>query len=296
MSGKLKAIKTRIKAVKETQQITKAMKMVSAAKLRRAQDAIVQIRPYSDKLNEMLGNIVVSLEGEFDLALAKEREVNNVLVVLVTSDRGLCGSFNSSLIKKVKSLMSDKYASQASADNVTLLSIGKKGYESFAKKHDNINSDYVDLFSELSFSNSSDLANYIMNSFTEGKYDVIELVYSKFKNAAIQIIDSEQFLPLDKDSLVSDDASAENNDFIYEPSKEDILEELIPKILKTYLHRALLDNNASEHGARMTAMDKATENCDELLGDLRISFNRARQEAITKELSEIVGGAAALEG
>lgn len=296
MSGKLKAIKTRIKAVKETQQITKAMKMVSAAKLRRAQDAIVQIRPYSDKLNEMLGNIVVSLEGEFDLALAKEREVNNVLVVLVTSDRGLCGSFNSSLIKKVKSLMSDKYASQVSADNVTLLSIGKKGYESFAKKHDNINSDYVDLLSELSFSNSSDLANYIMNSFTEGKYDVIELVYSKFKNAAIQIIDSEQFLPLDKDSLVSDDASDEKNDFIYEPSKEDILEELIPKILKTYLHRALLDNNASEHGARMTAMDKATENCDELLGDLRISFNRARQEAITKELSEIVGGAAALEG
>ena len=296
MSGKLKAIKTRIKAVKETQQITKAMKMVSAAKLRRAQDAIIQIRPYSDKLNEMLGNIVVSLEGEVDLALAKEREVNNVLVVLVTSDRGLCGSFNSSLIKKVKALMSDKYASQVSTGNVTLLNIGKKGYESFAKKHENTNSDYVNLFSDLSFSSSSDLANYIMSSFTLGKYDIVELVYSKFKNAAVQIIDSEQFLPLDKDSLVSDDSSNENNDFIYEPGKADILEELIPKILKTYLHRALLDNNASEHGARMTAMDKATENCDELLGDLRISFNRARQEAITKELSEIVGGAAALEG
>ncbi len=295
MSGKLKAIKTRIKAVKETQQITKAMKMVSAAKLRRAQDAIVQIRPYSNKLNEILANVVGSLEGDVQLNLAKDRDVNNVLVVLVTSDRGLCGSFNSSLIKKVRALLENKY-SYLDSSNVTLLCVGKKGYEYFSKRHDHINTEFLNLFSDLNFSNTADLANYIMSSYEDGTYDFVELVYAQFKNAAVQIIDNEQYLPIDKTALSADEGSEQNLDFLFEPSKEEILEELIPKILKIYLHRAFLDNNASEHGARMTAMDKASENCDELLGDLRISFNRARQEAITKELSEIVGGAAALEG
>ena len=295
MSGKLKAIKTRIKAVKETQQITKAMKMVSAAKLRRAQDAIIQIRPYANKLNELLQNIIANLDGDVDIDLAKGKEVNKVLLVLVTSDRGLCGSFNSNLIKVTRNLINDKYEVQNKAGNLSLICVGKKGNDFYSKRHDNVNDKYSDLFSNLEFSNSSELADELINGYKDGLYDAIELIYAKFKNPATQIIGSEQFLPIDKEIINNDMASPKNADFIYEPDKQQILENLIPKILRTQLHRSLLDNNASEHGARMTAMDKATENCDELLGDLRISFNRARQEAITKELSEIVGGAAALE-
>lgn len=295
MSGKLKAIKTRIKAVKETQQITKAMKMVSAAKLRRAQDSIIQIRPYANKLNELLQNIIANLDGDIEVGLAKEREINKVLIVLVTSDRGLCGSFNTNLIKVAKNLINEKYSDQNKAGNLSIITVGKKGFDFYSRRHDKVNDEYTSLFSNLDFSNSSNLADELIKSYLKGSYDVVELIYAKFKNPATQIIGNEQFLPINKDIINNDSAEIKKADFIYEPGKQEMLETLIPIILRTQFHRTLLDNNASEHGARMTAMDKATENCDELLGDLRISFNRARQEAITKELSEIVGGAAALE-
>jgi len=293
MSGKLKEIKLRIKAVKDTQQITKAMKMVSAAKLRRAQEAIVQVRPYSQKLNEVLSNIVAGLDGEVALDLAVEREVEKVLVVLLTSDRGLCGSFNANLQKRAKALIEDKYKSQSESGNLTLMTIGKKGNEFFSSRFDNINADYIDLFTRLSFANTAEIAETIMSDFKSGQYDRVEVVYSKFKNAATQEFSTEQFLPIQVN--MEESSSTTSNDFVYEPDRAELLKDLVPRILKTYFHRMFLDNNASEHGARMTSMDNASENCNELLGDLTILYNRARQAAITTELTEIVSGAAALE-
>jgi len=293
MSGKLKEIKLRIKAVKDTQQITKAMKMVSAAKLRRAQEAIVQVRPYSQKLNEVLSNIVAGLDGEVALDLAVEREVEKVLVVLLTSDRGLCGSFNANLQKRAKALIEDKYKSQSESGNLTLMTIGKKGNEFFSSRFDNINADNIDLFTRLSFANTAEIAETIMSDFKSGQYDRVEVVYSKFKNAATQEFSTEQFLPIQVN--MEESSSTASNDFVYEPDRAELLKDLVPRILKTYFHRMFLDNNASEHGARMTSMDNASENCNELLGDLTILYNRARQAAITTELTEIVSGAAALE-
>jgi len=293
MSGKLKEIKLRIKAVKDTQQITKAMKMVSAAKLRRAQEAIVQVRPYSQKLNEVLSNIVAGLDGEVALDLAVEREVEKVLVVLLTSDRGLCGSFNANLQKRAKALIEDKYKSQSESGNLTLMTIGKKGNEFFSSRFDNINADHIDLFTRLSFANTAEIAETIMSDFKSGQYDRVEVVYSKFKNAATQEFSTEQFLPIQVN--MEESSSTASNDFVYEPDRAELLKDLVPRILKTYFHRMFLDNNASEHGARMTSMDNASENCNELLGDLTILYNRARQAAITTELTEIVSGAAALE-
>jgi len=293
MSGKLKEIKLRIKAVKDTQQITKAMKMVSAAKLRRAQEAIVQVRPYSQKLNEVLSNIVAGLDGEVALDLAVEREVEKVLVVLLTSDRGLCGSFNANLQKRAKALIEDKYKSQSESGNLTLMTIGKKGNEFFSSRFDNINADNIDLFTRLSFANTAEIAETIMSDFKSGQYDRVEVVYSKFKNAATQEFSTEQFLPIQVN--MEESSSTTSNDFLYEPDRAELLKDLVPRILKTYFHRMFLDNNASEHGARMTSMDNASENCNELLGDLTILYNRARQAAITTELTEIVSGAAALE-
>ena len=292
MSGKLKEIKLRIKAVKDTQQITKAMKMVSAAKLRRAQEAITQLRPYSGKLNEILSNIVAGMEGDMSLDLAQERPTEKVLVVLVTSDRGLCGSFNSNLIKKAKSLVEVKYKDQVAAGNLTMLTVGKKGMEFFDTKFDlPMNKDHYQLFADLSFAKTSAISELAINGFLKGEYDKVEVVYAHFKNAAVQEFTIEQFLPIVLDTA----SSGTSTDFLFEPNKEDLLEELVPTILKTYFHRMILDNNASEHGARMTSMDNASENCNELLGDLTILFNRARQAAITTELTEIVSGAAALE-
>lgn len=297
MSGKLKEIKLRIKAVKDTQQITKAMKMVSAAKLRRAQDAITRVRPYSEKLNEVLGNIVAGLEGDVSLSLAQEREVEKVLVVLLTSDRGLCGSFNTNLIKKAKVLVEDTYKEIADAGNLTLMTIGKKGNEFYTSKYPNLNviGDHVELFSNLEFTNTAAISESIMSAFEAGEYDRVEVVYSKFKNAAVQDFSTETFLPIQVATSSEELESSANNDFIFEPERAELLEELVPRILKTYFHRMVLDNNASEHGARMTSMDNASENCNELLGDLTILYNRARQAAITTELTEIVSGAAALE-
>lgn len=293
MSGALKEVRNRIKSVQSTQQITKAMKMVSAAKLRRAQDAITQMRPYAKKLQEMLSNIVSSGEGDISVNLAAERPVEKVLIILVTSDRGLCGGYNSNLIKLAKQTIREKYATQDSKGNVQLLPIGKKGYEHLTKNGFKVVSDYWDIFSDLKFERVQAAAGYAMNLFAAKEVDAVEIIYSEFKNAASQAYIAEQFLPVQK---VEATENKKKSDFIFEPDKAVLIAELMPKILNTQLYKAVLDANASEHGARMTAMDKASDNANELLKSLKISYNRARQAAITTELTEIVSGAAALTG
>lgn len=293
MAGQLKEVRNRIKSVQSSQQITKAMKMVSAAKLRRAQDAIIQMRPYARKLQEMLSNIVSNSEGEGGMALATERPVEKVLLIVITSDRGLCGAFNANLIKLAKATIAEKYTSQFKKGNVTIWSIGKKGYEHFVKNKFNADATFKDIFLKLTFENVQQAAQAAVKAFEEKQFDVAEIIYSEFKNAATQRFTVERFLPIPK---VKKKAGAAKADFIYEPAKEELIAELMPKILNTQLYKAVLDSNASEHGARMTAMDKASENANELLRVLKISYNRARQAAITTELTEIVSGAAALQG
>lgn len=292
MAGQLKEVRERIKSVRSTQQITKAMKMVSAAKLRRATEAITQIRPYAGKLADILNNILASSDGDISLELTQERPVENVLLVLFTSDRGLCGGFNSSIIKRTTLLINEKYANVAKK-NITILAIGKKGQGAFKRLGYNVDDTYVNLLQNISFASTAEAANYAINAFRNKEYDVVELVYGRFKNAAVQFAEAESFLPL----VATKDENAGNAkaDFIFEPNKVEIVEEIVPKILKTQFFKALLDTNASEHGARMTAMDKATENAEDMLRSLRISYNRARQAAITTELTEIVSGAAALQ-
>jgi F-type H+-transporting ATPase subunit gamma len=293
MSGALKEVRNRIKSVQSTQQITKAMKMVSAAKLRRAQDAITQMRPYAQKLQEVLSNIVSNSEGEVNMDLAAERTVEKAMIIIVTSDRGLCGGYNSNLIKLAKQVAKDKYPNQLAKGNVQFLPIGKKGYEHFSKNGFTVVDKFWNIFTGLSFDKVQAAAKYAMDAFANKELDAVELVYSEFKNAATQVYSAEQFLPVRKVAKVP---GQKNADFIYEPSKEVLIAELIPKILNTQLFKSTLDGNASEHGARMTAMDKASDNANELLKSLKISYNRARQAAITTELSEIVSGAAALNG
>lgn len=293
MSGALKEVRNRIKSVQSTQQITKAMKMVSAAKLRRAQDAITQMRPYAQKLQEMLSNIVSSSDGNVAMDLAAERPVEKVLVIVVTSDRGLCGGYNSNLIKLAKQVAREKYAAQFAKGNVQLLPIGKKGYEHFSKNGFKVIDKFWDIFTGLSFEKVQAAAQYAMDAFAAKEVDAVEVIYSEFKNAATQRFIAEQFLPVQK---VSDKGSNKKSDFIFEPNQEVLIKELMPKILNTQLYKAVLDGNASEHGARMTAMDKASDNANELLKTLKITYNRARQAAITTELTEIVSGAAALQG
>lgn len=293
MSGALKEVRNRIKSVQSTQQITKAMKMVSAAKLRRAQDAITQMRPYAQKLQEMLSNIVSNSNGDVNMALAAERPVEKVMIIVVTSDRGLCGGYNSNLIKLAKQIIAEKYAAQAAKGNVQILPIGKKGYENFSKNGYKVVNQYWDIFTGLSFEKVQAAAKHAMDAFANKEIDAVELVYSEFKNAATQRFVSEQFLPVAK---LPKAVGQKNVDFIFEPGKDVLIAELMPKILNTQLFKATLDGHASEHGARMTAMDKASDNANELLKSLKISYNRARQAAITTELTEIVSGAAALQG
>ena len=293
MSGALKEVRNRIKSVQSTQQITKAMKMVSAAKLRRAQDAITQMRPYAQKLQEMLGNIVSNSDGDISLALAADRVVEKVMIIVVTSDRGLCGGYNSNLIKLARQLVNEKYAAQQAKGNVTILPIGKKGFEHFNKGGFRVVDQYWHIFTHLAFENVQAAAKFAMDAFANKEIDAVELVYSEFKNAATQRFVAEQFLPVKKVVKSSGEKKA---DFIFEPGKDVLIAELMPKILNTQLFKAVLDANASEHGARMTAMDKASDNANELLKSLKISYNRARQAAITTELTEIVSGAAALNG
>ncbi|MBY0480021.1 MAG: ATP synthase F1 subunit gamma [Chitinophagaceae bacterium] len=293
MAGQLKEVRNRIKSVQSTQQITKAMKMVSAAKLRRAQDSITQMRPYARKLQEMLSNIVSSLDGSISLKLAEERTIEKVLLIVVTSDRGLCGGYNANLVKLAKSTIAEKYAEQAKKGNVAIWNIGKKGFEALTKAGYKTNNTYKDIFLTLKFENVQLAAQAAMKAFENKEFDAIEIIYSEFKNAATQAFVAEQFLPIPK---VDKPAGQKNSDFIFEPAVDVLIAELMPKILNTQLFKAVLDGNASEHGARMTAMDKASENANELLKSLKISYNRARQAAITTELTEIVSGAAALQG
>ena len=293
MSGALKEVRNRIQSVKSTQQITKAMKMVSAAKLRRAQDAIIQMRPYAQKLQEMLGNIVTNAEGDIKITMAAVRPVEKVLVIVITSDRGLCGGYNSNLIKLARQVIKEKYGSVSAKGNAELMPLGKKGYEHFSKNKFKVIDQYWNIFSNLNFENVATAAKFAMDIFAKGEVDAVELVYSEFKNAATQIFTVEQFLPVKKTEKKKGEVKA---DFIFEPDKNTLIEELMPKILNTQLYKAILDAHASEHGARMTAMDKATENAEDLLKSLKISYNRARQAAITTELTEIVSGAAALQG
>lgn len=267
--------------------------MVSAAKLRRAQDAIIQMRPYAQKLQEMLSNIVSNSEGDTGMNLAAERPVEKVLLIVMTSDRGLAGAFNANTIKLTKSTIAEKYAEQQRKGNVTIWSIGKKGYENFSRGQYNVDASYRDIFLHLSFENVQQASKAAMKAFEEKQFDVVEIVYSQFKNAATQRFVVERFLPIPK---VEKKPGATKADFIYDPSKTELIAELMPKILNTQLYKAVLDSNASEHGARMTAMDKASENANEMLRSLKISYNRARQAAITTELTEIVSGAAALQG
>lgn len=293
MSGKLKEVRGRIQSVTSTQQITKAMKMVSAAKLRKAQDAIIQMRPYANKLQDILSNVAASLEGEVKVDLAEEREIKKVVVVLITSDRGLAGSYNSNLIKLAYAAMNETYAAQNQAEEVELMTIGKKGYDHYRRRHNRIDGRYSTLFHNLTFEEVGAVATGLMERYAKGEIDRVDVVYSQFRNAATQDFVVEQYLPIPK---AESDEDATSGDYIFEPSKELMIQDLIPKILRTQFFKYMLDAHASEHGARMTAMDKATENAAELLRDLRVSYNRARQAAITTELTEIVSGAAALEG
>ncbi|PHN03576.1 ATP synthase F1 subunit gamma [Flavilitoribacter nigricans] len=292
----LKEVRDRIKTVNNTQQITKAMKMVAAAKLRRAQQAIQQMRPYSDKLDAMLRNILSNLEGDAETVFGQERPIEHACVVVVTSNRGLAGAFNTNVIKAAVQVINTKYADVLAKGNLSVLCIGKKGNDFFRKNYKNIHliSDYVDLFSDLSFDNVAYVSQHLMQAFEDGGYDAIDVAYGRFKNAAMQFPEVAQWLPVAKIEATEDDSKLKA-DYIFEPTKKGLLNYLVPSILQTQFQKFLLDTHASEHGARMTAMDKATENAEELLGDLKLSYNKARQEAITNEILEIVGGAAALE-
>ncbi|MCL4149596.1 UNVERIFIED_CONTAM: hypothetical protein GTU68_010199 [Idotea baltica] len=282
----LKEIRNRISSVSSTMQITSAMKMVSAAKLKKAQDAITAMRPYSNKLTELLQSLSATLDADSGSKYSVQREVNNVLVVAITSNRGLCGAFNSNIIKQTNVLINDVYADK----NVSVLAIGKKSNDAFAKQ-DRVIANKSEVFDDLTFDNVAEIAEMLMQKFVEGEYDKVELVYNSFKNAATQIVMTEQFLPI---VPVEGDEVSANSDYIFEPSKQQIVETLIPKSLKTQLFKGIRDSFASEHGARMTAMHKATDNATELRDQLKLTYNKARQAAITNEILEIVGGAEAL--
>jgi len=285
----LKEIRNRITSIGSTMQITSAMKMVSAAKLKKAQDAITQMHPYATKLTELLQNLSATLDGEIGGDYTAERTVENVLLVAITSNRGLCGGFNSSIIKATRKVAT---AYIASGKKVAILTLGKKGNDLLAKEFDVIKNDN-EIFNDLTYANAALIAEYLMEEFKNANYDKIEVVYNHFKNAANQDVIQEQFLPIVSQVTEGGDASA-TSDYIFEPSKEEIVMQLMPKMLKTQLYKALRDSFASEHGARMTAMHKATDNAGALKDELTLTYNKARQAAITAEILEIVGGAEAL--
>lgn len=292
----LKEVRTRIASTQSTQQITKAMKMVSATKLRKAQQAITQMRPYADKLNGILMNLADAAKDEQSLqGYFEHRERKNILLVVNSSDRGLCGGFNSNVIKEVKNLRTDKYNGDS---NVTVMFLGKKAYEFFKRSDLTMNTSNMTVFQELSAEAAFEIGEEIIQDFLAGKYDEVRVVYNKFKNAATQVVTAEKLLPVEIEAFEGkqEEKSAYLADFTFEPSKTELLYTLIPRAVKTQLYRTMLDSQASEHGSRMVAMDKATENAGEIIYDLKLQYNQARQAAITKEILEIVGGAAALEG
>ena len=284
----LKEIRNRIVSVSSTMQITSAMKMVSAAKLKKAQDAITSMRPYASKLNNLIQNLSSSLEPDMNSPFVSVREKNSILLVAITSNRGLCGAFNSNVIKKTRQLIIEEFSDK----KVSLITIGKKGSEVLGKKEKIISThDYI--FDDLNYEKADEISKEIMDSFKKELYDEIILVYNRFKNAATQIVETETFLPIAENL---DDKSMKRPDYIFEPSQSEIVNELLPKALSIKFFKALRDSFASEHGARMTAMHKATDNATELRDQLKLTYNKARQAAITNEILEIVGGAEALEG
>ena len=295
----LKDIRNRIKSVKNTQKVTKAMKMVSAAKLRRAQDRILALRPYANKLRGIIGNVVSIVEPEnIPSKLIEEREVKHILVVLVTSNRGLAGPFNANIQKRTQQFIEDNYAEEVAQDRLHMLCIGKKGEEFFRRRGVNTLKGNRDVFTNLSFEAVNELVDEVFDAFESGTYDKVYIAFNEFKNVMVQNQIVEPFLPLSVDSLDAEEAaeesSVQNADYIFEPDREAILKDLIPKALRLQLFRAVLESNAAEQGARMVAMDKATENAEDLLKELKIKYNKARQAAITKEILEISAGADAL--
>lgn len=289
----LKEIRSRISSTISTQQITKAMKLVSATKLRKAQSAITQMRPYADKLSGVLKNLSDSADNEQLSKYFKEQKLDKVLLVVITSDRGLCGGFNANIIKRVNQLLKTDYAAQVESKSIDLMYIGKKGYENLKKYDLKHRTENVTLFTSLNAENSFKLGDALLTEFLSGHYNRIEVVYNKFKNAATQIISNDILLPI---TIKKSNIDTTQNDYIFEPNKIQLLESLLPLSIKTDLYRCLLDSFASEHGARMISMDKATDNAGEILKQLKLVYNRGRQAAITNEISEIVGGAAALNG
>jgi F-type H+-transporting ATPase subunit gamma len=286
----LKEVRPRINSVRSTQQITKAMKMVAAAKLRRAQDTILRMRPYAQRLSAILNDLSLAVDEEnpYDTI----REANHILIVVISSDRGLAGAFNSNVFKATLQLIEEKYTAQLRAGNVTIMPIGKKARDFFARRNYKMMTDYAELFSILGFESARMAAEYAMNGFLNSSFDRVEVVYNEFKNVATQILRQKQFLPVV--AVPTKTHKVGSIDYIFEPSKEEIFKELVPKSLKVQFYEFLLESNAAEHGARMAAMDKASDNAGELLKQLRLTYNQTRQAAITKEILEIVGGAEAL--
>jgi F-type H+-transporting ATPase subunit gamma len=289
----LKEVRTRIESVKSTQQITSAMKLVAASKLRKAQRAILQLRPYAQKLQEFLQGMSAGLDQTDEAVYTKERDIKKVLIVVVTSNRGLCGAFNANVIKQAVNLIHTSYKDAYEREDVSLYCIGKKGAEHFSRHQYPVVKENLALFDDLNYENAIPIAEELMQDFAEKKYDRIDIIYNQFKNAAVQVLLTEQFLPI---LPPEDDGSGLQVDYIFEPNKEQIIEELVPKSLKIQFFKAVLDSFASEHGARMTAMHMATDNATELLKELKLSYNKARQASITNEILEIVSGAEALKG
>jgi len=291
----LKEVRTRINSVKSTQQITKAMKMVSVAKLRKAQDAITRMRPYAESLQAIIANISANMDSDISSVYTQERTPNKVLIIPITSDRGLCGTFNVNIVKASIALVQEHYARQLEAGNVQFLTIGNKGADLLARKGYKVLGDFTATMQNLSFDKVKVVGEYILNKFTEGEFDRVEVVYNEFKNVLTQIVRVQQFLPVLPTKQINN-VKLNKVEFIFEPSKEEVIQDLIPKSLKVQLYKSVLDSNASEQGARMTSMDNATNNADALVKELQLVYNKTRQAAITKEILEIVGGAEALKG
>lgn len=293
----LKEVRKRISSTRSTQQITKAMKLVSATKLRKAQGAIMQMRPYAQRLQGMLVNLSGSVDENPTLqAYFNQQEAEKVLLVLISSDRGLCGAFNANIIKTARLLLETTYKNQAAKGNVTLMFLGKKAYDYFKKTDIPCDISNMAIFQDLDASSAFGTAEKIINSYLGGQYQEVRIVYNQFKNAATQVMQVEKMLPVEMERFDDGNVKSFEADYIFEPGKAQILTDLVPRAVKTQLYKACLDSFASEHGARMVAMDKATDNAGELLNNLKLEYNKARQAAITNEISEIVGGAAALEG
>ncbi len=293
----LKEVRIRIASVKSTQQITSAMKMVAASKLRRAQNAIIQMRPFAAKLKEILQNLSASLDAGDDASVFSEQRVpKKVLLISISSNRGLCGAFNANVIKLTNKLIEENYADQYQSGDLSLITIGKKVSEYFGKRKFNVLASHDEVFDDITFENISPIAEKMMQSFVDREFDKIEIIYNQFKNAATQNLVVEQFLPVEPVELEEGETQNAKADYIFQPSKEEIIQDLIPKSLKVQFYKAILDSYASEHGARMTAMHLATDNAQELLKTLNLAYNKARQAAITNEILEIVGGAEALKG